>query len=208
MGELLKRAAEQCKEDDSIRQQMGTLGNAFLTRREISGQEAAYMVLSFKLKKSSRRVVFVNTSMAKERVRILKSQSQLKDLPDDSADIYQVGILERYSARPASLQHCCLANFATSYPLLSMSSTEDEQEDLDDEQRDEVIPSKKIYLQFRLGTMYKRRRRPVLRTPRFSCVKFPEKFFHSALMLYIPWRNERELLNNYQSYEQHFDAVK
>ena len=76
--------------------------------------------------------------------------------PDDSTDIYEVGILERYSARPASLQDCCLADFARSYRLLSMSSTGDELEDLDDEQRDEVIPSKKIHLQFRLGTLNKR----------------------------------------------------
>ena len=48
----------------------------------------------------------------------------------------------------------------------------------------------------------------MIRTPRFSRVKFPEKFFHSALMLYLPWRNEKELLGNYQSYEQHFDAVR
>ena len=208
MGELLKHAAEQCKEDDSIRQQMKTLGNVFLTHREVSGQEAAYRALSLNLKKSSRQVVFVNTSMAKDRVRILKPKSQLKDLPDDSTDIYQVGILERYSARPASLQDCCLADFATSYRLLSMSSTEDELEDPDDEEGDEVIPSKKIHLQFRLGTMYKRRKGAVIRTPRFSRVKFPEKFFHSALMLYLPWRNEKELLANYQSYEQHFDAVR
>ena len=122
---------------------MKTLGNVLLTHREVSGQEAAYRALSLNLKKSSRQVVFVNTSMAKDRVRILKPKSQLKDLPDDSTDIYQVGILERYSARPASLQDCCLADFATSYRLLSMSSTEDELEDPDDEEGDEVIPSKK-----------------------------------------------------------------
>ena len=208
MGELLKHAAEQCKEDDSIRQQMKTLENVFLTHREVSGQEAAYRALSLNLKKSSRQVVFVNTSMAKDRVRILKPQSQLKDLPDDSTDIYQVGILERFSARPASLQDCCLADFATSYRLLSMSSTKDELEDPDDGQGDEVISSKKIHLQFRLGTMYKRRRRAVIRTPRFSRVKFPEKFFHSALMLYLPWRNEKVLLGNYQLFEQHVDAVR
>ena len=120
--------------------------------------------------------------MAKDRVRILKPQSQLKDLPDDSTDINQVGILERYSARPASLEDCCLADFATSYRLLSMSSTEDELEDLDDQQHDEVIPSKKIHLQFRLGTMYKRRRRVVIRTPRFSRVKFHEKLFSIQLL--------------------------
>ena len=143
--------------------------------------------------------------MAKDRVRILKPQSQLKDLPDDSTDINQVGILERYSARPASLEDCCLADFATSYRLLSMSSTEDELEDLDDQQHDEVIPSKKIHLQFRLGTMYKRRRRVVNRHQDFHVSSFMRSFFfHSALMLYLPWRIERELLGNY---EKHFDAV-
>ena len=80
MGELLKRVTEQCKENDSIRQQMRTLGNIFLTHRDVSGQEAAYRVLSLNLKKSSRQVVFVNTNMAKDRVRILKPQCQLKDL--------------------------------------------------------------------------------------------------------------------------------
>ena len=175
MGELLKRAAEQSKDDDSIRQQIKAVGNIFLTHREVSAQEAAYRVLSIPLKKSSRAVIFVNTSMLGDRICILKPQNQLRNLPDESVDIYQVGILERYAARPASLEDTSLADFATSYKLKASSSNEPE--DIEAEEEEEEVTSTKIQLQLKLGTMYKRRRRAVLRTPRFSRVKQPESFF-------------------------------
>lgn len=76
MGRLLKEASKESDKNDNIRRQLKKLGNVFLTHREVSAQEAVYRVLSMPMKKCSRQVVFINTSLPSERIHILKSRKQ------------------------------------------------------------------------------------------------------------------------------------
>ncbi|KAH3862158.1 hypothetical protein DPMN_025123 [Dreissena polymorpha] len=46
MGELLKTASKECTKDDTIRRQLKTLGNVFLTQIRLSAQVAVYRVTS------------------------------------------------------------------------------------------------------------------------------------------------------------------
>ena len=57
-------------------------------------------------------------------------------------DIYQVGILERYAARPASLKDTYLSDFATSYNLTPPSSNETNDIESEKEEEEEVTSSK------------------------------------------------------------------
>ena len=67
MGELLKAVVEESRGED-IKSRLQKVGSAFLHNREVSAQEAAYRLLSLPLKKSSRAVVFINTSPKEKRV--------------------------------------------------------------------------------------------------------------------------------------------
>ena len=91
------------------------MGNVFPTHREVSAQEAVYRFLSMPMKKCSRQVVFINTSLPSERIHILKCRHQLQQLDPDNDDVYQKGLLDRYAARPKSLDNMFLADFGSLY---------------------------------------------------------------------------------------------
>ena len=79
------------------------LGSVFLNHREVSAQEAVYRILSLPLKQLSRKM-FVNALPKEERVTLLKPTSQLENMDEESEDIYQTSLIDRYAARPDSLK--------------------------------------------------------------------------------------------------------
>ena len=91
---------------------MRDIGSKFLNNVEISAQEAVYIVLQLPMRKASRQVVFINTSPPSERVTLLKPLSDIKDMDDDSEDIYTGHLIKRYTKWPASLEHLTLADWA------------------------------------------------------------------------------------------------
>lgn len=214
MGLLLKEAARESQETDDIRKQMRHLGNTFLTHREVSAQEAVYRALSMPLQQKSRVVTFVNTSMAEDRVGLLKPAKKLKDLPEGSTDIFEKNILDRYAARPHQLQDLCLADFASNYQTRGQGKIDDKDETMSDQedcdlQGEGSVEGKKIQLLHGLGMMVKRKLKKILRWPKFSLAKAPEKFYHSLLMLYFPWRKEiTDLLADCSLYEDRFKEVQ
>ena len=79
-------AAKEAREGNlDIRQQVKAIEHKFLTHVEVSAQEAVYFILQLPLRKSSRDVIFVNSSPENERVIMLKSFELIKQLPDDSS---------------------------------------------------------------------------------------------------------------------------
>jgi hypothetical protein len=192
MGDLLKQAAAEVSQTDDIRKQMRKLGNVFVTHREVSSQEAVYRALSLPLKRSSRQVIFVNSNLSEDRIRILKPPQKLKELPPESNDVFQSNIIDRYCARPDDLEEMCLADFSTNYATSSGPDPSGEEgiSDVEDETKEKQGKSEQITLKQNMGKMRKRRRPCVIRCPRFSQHKQPEKFAHSNLMLYYPWRVE------------------
>ena len=105
MSELLRQACTEARKGNAnIKQQVQDIGNKFLNSVEISAQEAVYIVLQLPMKKSSRQVIFINTAPPNERVQLLKPINDIKEMDDDSEDIYTSGLLQRYAKRPASWQ--------------------------------------------------------------------------------------------------------
>ena len=104
MSKLLWQAcAEARKENSNIKQQVRDIGNKFLNSVEISAQEAVYIVLQLPMKKSSQRVVFINTAPPNERVQLLKQLNEMKEMEDDCEEVYTTGLLQRYVKRPSAL---------------------------------------------------------------------------------------------------------
>ena len=79
-------------------------------------------VLSMWLMKESRKVVPVMTSMKDEHVSLPKPQSQLAQLHDDDEDVFATSLIDRYGARPVSLQNMCLATFAVTYDVIQSAT--------------------------------------------------------------------------------------
>ena len=94
--------------------------------------------------KKSRKVVPVTTSM-KMNVCLLKPQSQLAQLHDDDEDVFATSLIDRYGARPVSLQNMCLATFAVTYDVIQ-SATKKEDTDSGNDEEEEMQNTKKITL--------------------------------------------------------------
>ena len=207
MGELLKQVSKECGSED-IRTQLRRLGSVFLNHREVSAQEAAYRILSMPLKQLSRKVVFVNTAAKEDRVSLLKPINQIKDMDEDSEDIYQTSLIDRYAARPDHLSNMCLAEFAANYTTRSgQELPEDETTDaLPLPDNDKTGRCESIKLRSGLGCMYKRKREAIICFHRFNQEKEPSKVYRSKIMLYLPWRDESsDLLGGYMDFRSHYE---
>jgi len=199
MSDLLRNACEEAKlGNNTLKQQVRLIGNKFLNNVEISAQEAVYLLLQLPLKRSSRQIVFVNTSPPDERVYLLKSNI---DQLDDDAEVAESNVLTRYSNRKQSLETVCLADYVASYDHVSnvrSSSNSDDEYPADDSTftRDVKQP--------------RRRKVPrVIRTFVINPQNDPEKAARQKLMLYLPWRNETtDLLGQYATFTEHLESVK
>ena len=102
MGELLRQVSKEC-DGEQIKIQLRCLGSVFLKHHEVSAQEAVYRILSLPLKQLCRKVIFINTASKEERVSLLKPISQIEGMEDESEDIFQTSLIDRYAARPDTL---------------------------------------------------------------------------------------------------------
>ena len=55
--------------------------------------------------------------------------------------------------------------------------------------------------------MHKRKQESILWVKSFKQNTDPEKYYHSHLILYLPWGNENELLGNCTSYQDYYQEV-
>lgn len=207
MGELLKQVSKECGAEQ-IKTQLKHLGSVFLNHREVSAQEAVYRILSLPLKQLSRMVVFINTAPKEDRVSLLKPMQKLANLADDYDDIFETNLIDRYAARPDTLDDLCLAEFTANYTYRS------EQQESHDEADDAILTPQEedgmryehIQLKNGLGTMYKRRKQAIIRWHRFNIEKEASKVYRAKLMLYMPWRNEHvDLLGGFPDFQSHYE---
>ena len=124
LSNLLHDACEEAKEADSdVRQQLRRIGNQFLLSVEIGAQEAVYLVLQMPLRRCTRDVIYVDTRKPDERTSLIKSVSQLKELPASSKNIVMDNTLKRYKRRPKILENLSYADFASWYDLCKKGKT-------------------------------------------------------------------------------------
>ena len=111
------------------------------------------------------------TSMKDERVSLPKPQSQLAQLHDDDEDVFATSLIDRYAARPVSLQNMCLAIFAVTYDVIQSTTKKeetdgcnDEKEEMQNTENDNSLT--RIKLQKGLGVIRKRKQEAILHTRR------------------------------------------
>ena len=83
------------KGNSSIKQQVRDIVSKFVNNVEVSAQEAVYIVLQLPMRKASRHVTFINTLPPEERLELLKALNDIKEIDDDSEEIYTSGLLKR-----------------------------------------------------------------------------------------------------------------
>ena len=123
--------------------------------------------------------------------------------PDDD-DVFATSLIDRYMARPTSLEKMCLALFAVTYDVVSGISQQ-----ADESLSDDLVSREKpgiIKLRNGLGYMKKRKRQSILRVKRFRVATEPERYYHSKLILYFPWSREEDLLDGFPSYHASYHS--
>jgi len=208
MSELLKAAKKDFSNHD-IKTQLKKIGTVFLTHREVSAQEAAYRLLGLPLVMCNVKRIFVASDLPEDRIRLLKPLKLLQELDPDSNEVYINGLPERYASRPNDLEKMCLADFAVNFDLVSNSNKETgtENDVLPPTETSKSQKRKRIRLKNGMGVMIQRKKRSIMRYHKFSKDKEPEKYFHSMLMLFMPWRNEtKDLLDSFNTYSEAFTS--
>lgn len=107
-------------------------------------------------------------------------------------------VVERYENRPSTneFNNICLAEFCSDYRVLAKSQIPNETNKNVFE-----LQNSKGYVQKRTRT-----REAVIRYPRFSAVKTPEKFYQCQLQLFLPYRNQTQLKPaGFETYESFYE---
>ena len=185
----------------NIRDGLRKIGAAFLSTKEVSSQECVYRCMpELWMKRIFPATVFVSTDVAEKRIRITKTKQELDDLDDESTDIFQSNIIQRYTIRPTSIpiiDNLCLAQFAVYYYKdyrKENSETVDAQPEVLTEKLVEVNHScnkpnhdallpEKIKLLNTKEIIKCGKVKAVIRYHRPNKTKEPELFFHHFLML-------------------------
>ena len=157
------------------------------------------------LMKKSRKVVLVMTSMKDEHVSLPKPQSQLAQLCDDDEDVFATSLIDKYGARPVSLQNMCLATFAVLYDVIQSATKKEENDGGSDEEEERQNTENdnsltRIKLQKGLDVIRNRKQEAILCTRRYKIHTEPEKYYHAKLFLYYPWNNEDDIISPFTTY--------
>ena len=159
-----------------------------LRSREIGAHECADRFFLPELWHSSRDFVFVSTTSPNKRSRMLKPRAQLEK-DHDSLDIYQPDMMHvYYPMRPLTHENMNLFDFASQY------------------QR-QKIGVERITLQNRRGCMWKRSKEAIVQYFEHDLHTKPDLFYFSMLALFMPWRNEADLLLGQKSHSAAFEVA-
>ena len=138
-----------------------------------------------------------------------KPQSQLAQLHDVDEDVFATSLIDRYGARPVSLQNMCLATFAVTYDVIQSTTKKeendgcnDEEEEMQNTENDNSLT--RIKLQKGLGVIRKRKQEAILHTRRYKIHTEPEKYYHAKVLLYYPWNNEDDIISLFTTYHESY----
>ena len=133
-----------------------------MTKHEVFTLEAIKRALSLPMRHSNIDVLYVLTSLKKNRTRMLKSFSTLEKMHPDDTNVFASNIFDKYENRPYNLHSMCLADFVSSH----VSKKADDLPIEPDEIKSYIVPVSNIndvkinpniiVLKNELGEMWKR----------------------------------------------------
>ena len=95
-------------------EQMKSVANVYLNKRECSVQECVYHIFSGQwLRKTLPGAIFANSNIPEKRFRIFLNENKISDLPEDSKNSFERIMVDRYIDRPD------MTSFGGRYSLLN-----------------------------------------------------------------------------------------
>ena len=100
LSKLLRESANDILAGNmELKDRLRKIGNTFINGNVLTSQEAVYHLLSLPLTSSSRKCIYINTLPIDERYTMMKSKTNLVKLDENSIDIYNENIFDKYSKR-------------------------------------------------------------------------------------------------------------
>ena len=171
---------------ENIYSKLWSFGVRAVKSREVGLYEATDLLLGDHLTQKSRDVKFVNARQPQKRSRMLKNYTQLKELKEnnpDSDDVFAPSLVDvHYPSRPSELEDLCLYDFVKY---------------VDWYHRDK--DGKKTY---------RRLAKPrVPNHPTYDPRKLEQvdDYYYSLILLFVPFRDENDLLLSNETPEQAFN---
>ena len=96
-SQAMKQAAKEAATTGKDKlESMKTIARAYAAKRECSVQEAVYHVMpELWLRKTFPGVIFANSNLPENRYRMFRSEEEIRELPDDSTDIFKRNIVRQ-----------------------------------------------------------------------------------------------------------------
>ena len=215
--DVLKQAVKlKAEQGLSVPQMLKVLKSLYLTHRQIGACEATYRLLpNLHLKDSNITTVFLTTGFPENRYQFLKwidNESPQKNTVEiegrEGTYIWTSTVHEKYSKRPTSVDHFCLAEFVVNYTSEAQEKSVSEVQLLETRRG---LP-KTLKLKDNAGVMRLREVPCVLRLHDSRKKKENHECIYSECLLYLPWRNESELHrlsaeSSLQLYSEHRDII-
>ncbi|KAG2191078.1 hypothetical protein INT47_004755 [Mucor saturninus] len=158
---------------------------------------------------TSAKTIYIPTGPKSSISRMLKPKAQLEQLPENSTDVYQRGWVEHYQSRPDTLKDLNLAQFCAWYEyskkergnkrITSVNKEDDDAQpdkDIDLIQGTDDVYSNWITLKNDTGYVKKRGRPKIIKYFKNNIEKDPDSYFYSVIMLYFPWYNQKNDLDD------------
>ncbi|XP_073990954.1 uncharacterized protein [Rhodnius prolixus] len=182
--------ADICKE--SNKKALWSLGLKKLTHRQIGLYETVDRLLGHHLYGKSEDMRYISTTFRENRKLCLKPYNELKNMPANSTDIYLKSWLnDYYPNRPDNLETLNLYDFCRYHDL----------------SRDQLEAENRIKL--KNNVILRKRGKPyVIQHPIYKTLNTEQdrnKYYHSLLLLFKPWRNESDILKGFRTYQEAFD---
>ena len=159
LKQVIAEQLASLQQDATIKQRLRKIGNTLLSHRQLSQQEAAFLVAGLHLKGSSHATIFVAAIPKRQRTQLVRPSHQLQ----------MSSCMGYYAARPigAPFDDMTLAYFAVWY--ITVSGGEDDETEVG-------------------GTIAQRSRQACLRVPVMTPEPYGDNYYYHLLMLYLPWR--------------------
>ena len=190
---------EAVKTGEEPKETLKKLAKAVDKGREVSVQEGVYRALGLPLTKFSCVVKFINTNHPERREGLLKSKSELENLPKNES-IFHNSLHNYYEARPFNHPDdpepdywttMCLADFVSQYDNYGAG-------------RKNSIP-----LLHKKGFIVKRGREAIIRY--FLKHETDEEYYRALCILFLPFRNEMAEIHSQPVetlYHQNIDVIE
>lgn len=182
-------------QNKSAASNLWSLGMQALANRECGALEAADTLLQISLFGSDRKTVIRWVDVSINRSRKVKSKAQLEKMQPNDDNIFCPSWVDyHYPNRPEAIENTCLYDFLRWFDIVNSKP------------KDSVIYYECDENAYGKGENFLRKRdNPyLLNHYKFNLKKEPESYYHSLLLLFMPWRKHEELKCGKDTYQAAF----